>query len=304
MINESAGAIAGDLERVVAQVDEVRQATGTIDERVAETNVATTAVVERAREAERVVAALEASLRRVAGTAELIAGIAGQTRLLALNATIEADRAGEAGRGFTVVAHEVKDLAMTTAQSTEQITQTITSLEQDTADMASTIAAMVTGISRIDTSTDVLRNVATDQRSIVGHLGDRVAETITRIQQMSELAEQLERRRSERIAASDTVSLRIAGRQPQPAQLLDLSSGGLRCRVGGTIPLAEGDVVEAALRLGEAGGAGEITVHARVMHRESHEDGQEVGLQFLATDPAVAERINQHVAGLLEGGQT
>jgi methyl-accepting chemotaxis protein len=295
IINESTSVIADELRRVTDQVGEVRQASDTIDHGISAADSATVAVVDHAHRAEEVIASLEASLRRVASTASLVQGIAGQTRLLALNATIEAARAGELGLGFTVVAEEVKELAGTTSRSTEQIAETIEQLERDTGAMADTIAAMVSGIGGMGQSAQALRTVAADQAEVVARLSEQMSSTIDRVEQMSGLAAQLERRQSDRIAASGTVELRRSGAEPVSGTLLNVSSGGLRIQVDRGVSMADGDMVQTAL----GQGADRIPVHARVVNREPGEDGDVIGLQFMITDPLVADRIAAYVSELV-----
>src|SRR5690606_34466294 len=82
---------------------------------------------------------LASSSEQIGSVLEVIRAIAEQTNLLALNAAIEAARAGEAGRGFAVVADEVRNLASRTQESVEEIRQVIEGLQNGTREVVSTM---------------------------------------------------------------------------------------------------------------------------------------------------------------------
>ena len=297
VIDESTGVIAEELRRVTDQVGHVRDAADIIDRSITTTDAATAAVVEQARQAERVINSLEQSLRRVAGTAALVTGIAGQTRLLALNATIEAARAGDLGEGFTVVADEVKELATNTAHSTEQITETINDLERETQMMAHTIATMIEGIASVGDAANSLRAVTSDQDNLVNELSGQMHDTLGRVEQMSNLAAQLERREHARIGAAGTARLSVGGKPAVSVNTVNISAGGLRCTAPPSLGLREGETVSVELSHGDD----RMAVHASVVNRAPGENGEdeEFGLQFLITDEALAERLSAYVQGVL-----
>lgn len=115
---------------------------------------------------------------------ELITGISGQTNLLALNATIEAARAGEHGRGFAVVADEVRKLAEQSANAAHQISQLIVDIQQDT---NQTLVSMETAMKEVNNGISLV-NTAGES---FAQISEAIGETTHQIKEVSSAAEEI-----------------------------------------------------------------------------------------------------------------
>jgi methyl-accepting chemotaxis protein len=296
VIDETGKAVLAELRDVLVQAENVREAAGAIEQRAATADEVTRSVVDRAAGTNRVVDAVTESLHRVDGIANLIAGVAGQTNLLALNATIEAARAGEAGRGFSVVAGEVKGLALKTKDSTSEITSTVAALGMDAAAMAAVITDMADGVSGIGNATAMLSDVAMQQRTSVQRLGHSVQEALNRIENMSQVTDRLERRHHERVAVNGTVVVSGGGGRSYEASLLDLSSSGIRCTTDPAWHLNPGIPVQLALNLGDE----RVSLQGRTVRRIPDEDGDDqLGVEFQNLTPEMLARINSYLHQLV-----
>ncbi len=116
------------------------------------------------------VKSLSKAVSKIGEVVKIISEVANQTNLLALNATIEAARAGNAGKGFSVVASEVKDLAEQTSQATEEITAQIHAMQDATQAVVSTITKMGQNIKSTAVNNKNLLNIVNAENSFISEM--------------------------------------------------------------------------------------------------------------------------------------
>jgi methyl-accepting chemotaxis protein len=153
------------IQSVASATEELSASVNEIGRRVRESSQIAEAAVLQAQQTDARIGKLSRAAQQIGDVVKLITAIAEQTNLLALNATIEAARAGEAGRGFAVVASEVKSLASQTAKATDEISSHISGMQGATQESVAAIKEIGGTIAQISTIASTIAGAVEQQSS-------------------------------------------------------------------------------------------------------------------------------------------
>ncbi|TQV75146.1 HAMP domain-containing protein [Aliikangiella marina] len=187
--------VANNISETSENADEAYKETATAKTTVANAVAAVEQLVDKIDKAKKIQDELDKDSDDVSKVLEVIRGVAEQTNLLALNAAIEAARAGEQGRGFAVVADEVRTLAGRTQQSTEEINQIIERLQSN-----STMAVEVMEQSQSQVSETMLQ---------AKQAGDALNVVTGKVEQINNMSTQIATAAEEQNSVSEEINVKI-----------------------------------------------------------------------------------------------
>jgi methyl-accepting chemotaxis protein len=165
----------GGAEIAATAADELSKSIGEINRQLTRASEVVVAAATEAQSTNQEIAGLAQAARKIDDVVKLIQSVAGQTNLLALNATIEAARAGAAGKGFSVVASEVKALAVQTAKATDDIASQIAAVQASTRSAVGAIGSVAGKMQEIRQFTGAIATSVEQQNAATQEISGSVA---------------------------------------------------------------------------------------------------------------------------------
>ena len=178
-VNASSGRAAENVDTVAAAAEEMTGSIAEIAQQISRSTEIAQDAADRVQQTNGDVAALNEASKKIGAIVSLINDIAEQTNLLALNATIEAARAGEAGRGFAVVASEVKTLAEQTGKATSSISEQIAGIQGATGKAVTAIASIGEVIGEMNNISAAIAAAMEEQRAAASEITRAAHEAAT-----------------------------------------------------------------------------------------------------------------------------
>ncbi|WP_084177297.1 methyl-accepting chemotaxis protein [Labrenzia sp. DG1229] len=177
LLSDQSAVADENASNLATSIRELSASSGEIGSQVGVSNQLADEAREIADQANEGVLELKGAIDDIANVVSLISDIAKQTNLLALNATIEAARAGEAGRGFSVVASEVKALSVETQSATEQIVSNIEKLNLSAEHSLGSVNRIIDIIGKIRPSFATVEDAVRSQVSTTNLIGEQANKT-------------------------------------------------------------------------------------------------------------------------------
>ncbi|MEM7326209.1 MAG: methyl-accepting chemotaxis protein [Actinomycetota bacterium] len=190
-VSQMVGDVSGNIGEAMQAVRNFGESIEEISHKAGRASTVAQGAATKAASTNESVAKLGESSQEIGQVIEVITSIAKQTNLLALNATIEAARAGEAGKGFGVVANEVKDLAKQTAAATEQISDQVAAIQEDTEESVSAIESITAVIDEIAGIQTSIASAVEQQAATTTEIADRVQQAVDTAQSITGTVERV-----------------------------------------------------------------------------------------------------------------
>ena len=185
----SVASVSKAFNRVASSVDEINGSILVINKHFMTVMEKMSNADEKAKNTSHIIQRLEDASKQIGKIVNVISDIADQTNMLALNAAIEAAGAGEAGRGFMIVANEVKELAKQTAEATDEIADQIENMQKN---MPDAVGAVLEITAIINSITEFMKSFA-DEITQQGRRSDKIAdESAAAAKSMSEITKEIE----------------------------------------------------------------------------------------------------------------